>query len=153
MASLIQTQLEANALLREHGLADQGWTFKFDNARNRAGACKYGPRVISMSRYLVQLWDADEVRQTLLHEVAHALTPGASHGPAWRRKAAEIGFTRGTRTHSNATVPGRYLAICDYCDVEVHRVHRYTAAMREGRHLHGSCRKPVRWVDTGLVRV
>jgi len=153
MAGLVWTELEARKLLREHGLADKGWTFKFDNARKRAGLCMYGSRTISMSRYLVAMWGEDQVMQTLLHEVAHALTPGASHGPVWQAKAREIGFTRGTRTHNNEVVPGRYIAVCDTCNAEVYRAHRFTAAMRQGRHIHTTCRTRVRWVDTAGTRV
>ncbi len=154
MASLIQTQLEANALLREHGLAAQGWTFVWDYARKRGGQCNYSRKTISMSKYLVPLWDADQVRETLIHEVAHALCgPGYGHGRVWQLQARAIGFQRGTRTHSNETVPGRYLAICDHCGVEVMRKHRMSPAMRQGRHIHASCRRAVRWVDSPVARV
>ena len=153
MASLIQTQLEANALLRQHGLAEKGWTFKWDTAKRRGGACHYRTKDISMSKYLVAMWPESEVTETLLHEVAHALAGSAAgHGRAWQIIARSIGST-GARTHSNEVVQGRYVAICDHCGVEAHRAHRMSPAMKQGRHLHAKCRKPVRWVDTGtLVR-
>lgn len=112
MASLIRTQLEANALLREHGLADRGWTFKWDAAKRRGGACHYQTKDISMSKYLVPKWSDEEVREVLLHEVAHALAGGAAgHGPAWRRIAQSIGST-GQRTHSNETETPKWRAVC-----------------------------------------
>ena len=151
MASLIRTQLEASALLREHGLADAGWMFKWDNARRRGGQCDYNRKTISMSKYLVPLWTDEQVRNTLLHEVAHAMTGhGAGHGPQWRRIARMIGCDA-ERTHSNETVEGRYKAVCDRCGVEVRRAHRLSPAMKQGRHLHATCRQPVRWVDTATV--
>lgn len=153
MASMTQTQMEANALLRTHGLADKGWRFVWDNARRRGGQCMHSARTISMSRHLVPMWEDAQVKQTLIHEVAHALVgPGNGHGPVWRAKMRELGAPA-DRTHSNQTVEGRYLAICDHCGVEAHRAHRFTAAMRQGRHLHSKCMKPVRWVDTQGVRV
>ena len=123
MASLTQTRLTANALLREHGLAQQGWTFEFDNAVNRGGQCRYSSKTISMSRKLVPLWEEDQVRQTLLHEIAHALTKGHHHDAVWMAKAVSIGFTRGTRTHSNATPPKKWLVLCGDCG-EIGKVHR-----------------------------
>jgi predicted SprT family Zn-dependent metalloprotease len=153
MASLIQTQLEANALLRQHGLYAQGWRFIWDNAKTRGGQCKHRERTISMSKYLVPLWSEDQVTQTLIHEVAHAVVgPGNGHGRVWQAQMRAMGV-RADRCHSNETVQGRYLAICDHCGVDAHRAHRMSPAMKQGRHLHAACRKSVRWVDTAtLVR-
>lgn len=154
MASMTQTRLDANALLREHGLADKGWRFEFDAAKKRGGVCRHDIKVISMSRHLVPMWTDEQVRDTLIHEVAHALCgSGQGHGPVWKRKMRELGAAP-ERTHSNETVRGRYVAYCDTCGgAEVATAHRATAAMRSGRHLHAKCRKAVRWVDTQGARV
>ena len=144
--NLIEARNLAHRLMDEHGLL--GWHFAFDNARRRGGVCIYSSRTISMSRYLTAAWDEDKVRETLLHEIAHALTPGHSHDAVWRRKLISMGGD-GSRTHSNATVPGRWLAICDHCGVEAGRRHRLSARVQDTA-LHSSCRKPVRWVDTGV---
>ncbi len=81
-----------------HGPAS--WTFAFDHAKRRAGLCNYTARRITVSRYLAEQYDDDEVHQILLHEVAHALAGAeAAHGPDWRRVANEIGYV-GTRTHT-----------------------------------------------------
>lgn len=132
-------------LMDEHGL--YGWNIVWDNARNRGGQCRYATRTISLSRLIVPTWEDAEIRNVLLHEIAHALTPGHSHDAVWRRKLISMGGD-GSRTHSNATVPGRWLAICDHCNVECGRRHRLTRQSQYG--LHSACRKPVRWVDTGL---
>ncbi len=80
----------ARALMDEHGLA--GWGLRFDRARRRAGVCRHDRREISLSAPLTALYSADEVRETVLHEVAHALV-GAKHGhdAVWRAKARSIG--------------------------------------------------------------
>lgn len=150
MASLISTQLAANALLREHGLAAQGWRFVWDNARKRGGECNYQRKTVSMSKYLVPLWTDEQVKDTLIHEVAHALTPGAKHGAVWARKMRELGHIP-ARTHNNEVVPGKWVAFCDKCQVECGRRHRLTARMRQG--LHNACRTQVRWIDTSMVSV
>lgn len=133
-------------LMDEHGL--YGWNIVWDNARKRGGQCRYATRTISLSRLIVPTWEDAEIRNVLLHEIAHALTPGHSHDAVWRRKLISMGGD-GSRTHSNATVPGRWLAICDHCGVEAGRRHRLSARVRDAA-LHSSCRKPVRWVDTGV---
>lgn len=123
MASLIQTQMEANAALRKHGLDVAGWTFKFDGAKKRGGLCDYSKKQISLSKHLVPMWSDAEVTETILHEVAHALAgASAGHGPTWRRMARMIG-SNASRTHSNATVQGDWIAVCP---VHGHGRKRYT---------------------------
>ena len=77
-------------LMRAHGLGD--WRFDFDRAKTRAGICKYDLHEIGLSRTLTQLHTEAEVRDTILHEIAHALVgPEHGHGPVWRAKALAIG--------------------------------------------------------------
>lgn len=76
-----------------------GWGFAFDRAVRRAGACDYVQHRITMSRHLVLRAEEPEVRQVLLHEIAHAqVGHAAAHGPRWRAAAARIGYT-GSRLH------------------------------------------------------
>lgn len=80
----------AEHLLEEHGL--RGWRVEYDAAKNRAGVCRYSTRVLGLSAPLTALHDEDEVRDTILHEVAHALAGAAhGHGAEWRRVATRIG--------------------------------------------------------------
>lgn len=152
MVSLIWTQLEANALLRQHGLADAGWKFAFDGAKRRGGQCRHADKTITMSRHLVPMWTEEQVQDTLIHELAHALVgPRHGHGYVWAAKMRELG-ARPERTHNNETVPGRYQAWCPVCSREVGRAHRFTAAMRQGRHIHPVCGNTrIEWIDTQMV--
>src|ERR1700760_1168305 len=75
--------------MHQHGLV--GWTFRFDNARRRFGSCRYGSKLITLSRPLVYLNDVEQVRDTILHEIAHALAPGDKHGPRWRAACVKVG--------------------------------------------------------------
>lgn len=87
---LESARAEALALMARYGLA--GWTLVFDNAKTRAGVCRESRRQIGLSRVLTQLHPADEVRETILHEIAHALV-GVRHGhdAVWRETAQRIG--------------------------------------------------------------
>lgn len=101
MADLDDVTRCAHALIQEH--LDDSWSFSFDHARTRAGACHWTQRRITVSRHLAARWSDEEVHQTLLHEVAHALAgPDAAHGSQWRHIADRLGYT-GQRTHSNPT--------------------------------------------------
>lgn len=103
--------------LAQYGLLDQGWRIEWDNGKRRAGACHYHRRVISLSKHIMATAPDEEVRETILHEIAHALTPtDQAHGAVWRAKLIEMGGT-GARTHSMETVKGRYDMICTTCGV------------------------------------
>lgn len=83
-------------LLREHGL--EHWTVTTDRAKTRAGVCRFAARTISLSAPLTRLHDEAEVRDTILHEIAHALVgPAHGHDEVWRAKAMSIGCS-GERT-------------------------------------------------------
>ncbi|MBZ2196753.1 SprT-like domain-containing protein [Occultella gossypii] len=119
-------------LMAEHGLT--GWTFGFDNAKRRAGACRYDRRRITISRYLTALHEPAQVRDTLLHEIAHALAGhGAGHGPRWRRIALEIGCTAQRRVPAGAgEVPAPWVGTCP-AGHEHARFRRPTRALACGR--------------------
>ncbi|KRE41082.1 SprT-like domain-containing protein [Knoellia sp. Soil729] len=87
-------------LLREHGL--EHWTITTDRAKTRAGVCRFASRTISLSSALTRLHDDAEVRDTILHEIAHALVgPAHGHDHVWRQKAMSIGCS-GERTVSTS---------------------------------------------------
>ncbi|ACE80005.1 putative SprT-like protein [Mycobacterium phage Pukovnik] len=81
----------AQDLLTEHGLAAFGWTVRFDNARKRAGQCNYRLQVISLSKPLMARRSYEDTKNTITHEIAHALTPGHHHDYVWARKHRELG--------------------------------------------------------------
>ena len=90
--TITETRKLAMELMAKHGLNRSGWTFQFDNARRRAGVCKHYKKVIGLSKYLLPHMKEDKVKDTLLHEIAHALVgPKHGHDWVWQRKAIEIG--------------------------------------------------------------
>ena len=109
-------------LLEQHKLHD--WCFRLDHARVRFGYCNFTGRVISLSRHLIELNDEKTVRNTILHEIAHALVGKEhSHNKIWKQKAHEIGCC-GSRLycHEEVKVPKRkYTANCPHCKREFQR--------------------------------
>lgn len=67
------------------------WRFGWDNARRRLGKCSYQEGLITLSRPYTQIRSEANVRNTILHEIAHALTPFADHGLEWKMVAIRIG--------------------------------------------------------------
>jgi predicted SprT family Zn-dependent metalloprotease len=77
----------AAVLMDEHGLA--GWSVTLDHARRRAGQCDYTNKRISLSRHYVRHAEDSHIRDTILHEIAHALVgPKHGHDAVWRQKGA-----------------------------------------------------------------
>jgi predicted SprT family Zn-dependent metalloprotease len=102
----------AEHLLVRHGLDD--WQVAYDNAKRRAGVCRYDSRTIGLSAPLTALHTFDEVRDTILHEIAHALVgPEHGHDASWRRVAKSIGSS-GERCVSaeSARVQPAWLGVC-----------------------------------------
>ncbi len=115
-ASCSQEQMEeivqlAQELLAHHQLAQ--WSFQFDNGTKRAGCCHYDRQVISVSYEFAKRAPTAEVRDTLLHEIAHALVGKAHHhDDVWRAKALAIGCS-GRRCHDLEFTLPRYIVKCE----------------------------------------
>ncbi len=120
MQLYLAQQLAKNLMLK-HNLTS--WTFVFDNSVRRFGQCCYTARTIKLSKHLTALNDEATVKDTILHEIAHALTPGAHHGWAWKRKCIEIGAKpERCYTSENTVTPKlRYVAECQGCGKEIER--------------------------------
>jgi hypothetical protein len=68
------------------------WTFRFDDGIRRFGCCDHGNMEIRLSRRLTLANGEREVKNTLLHEIAHALCgPGVGHGIDWVSCCLRIG--------------------------------------------------------------
>jgi predicted SprT family Zn-dependent metalloprotease len=100
----------ADQLLGQHGPA--GWRFAFDHAKLRAGACHFGRRTISVALGYAQEADDGEIRDTLLHEIAHALVGRQHHHDAvWQAKARELGCSA-KRCHTLTFAEPSLIARC-----------------------------------------
>ena len=89
---LAQARHLAISLIREH-LSDE-WTFSWINAKKVYGQCNYVRKQILLSKVLTIHRSENAVRQTILHEIAHALAPGHGHNRVWRKVAESLGVQR-----------------------------------------------------------
>lgn len=84
----------------------QNWKLVWLPKRNpfgKAGSCNLQKRQIELQPNYVE-WNSEEnIKNTILHEIAHALTPKHNHNKFWRRKAIEIGCT-GERCYSKTVI-------------------------------------------------
>lgn len=100
--SLSEVERRGNLLLGRHqaaGTLGAGWTFGFDLATTRAGVCRYRDKRIDLSVSYCLAASPEEVEDTILHEIAHAIVgPQHNHDAVWKAKAREIGCA-GERCH------------------------------------------------------
>jgi predicted SprT family Zn-dependent metalloprotease len=117
----------ATELMLQHKLPRE-WSFAFDRSKVRFGKCDYRHQQISLSRHLVEANGIEAVRETILHEIAHALAPrGAGHGPVWRALAQSIGCN-GARCYGSevARPKPKFRGTCGRCGRVIYR-HRRTS--------------------------
>lgn len=133
------TQTLANELMSLHGLIAQGWKFKLDGAPKRFGVCRHHLKTISMSRVLVELNEEPKVKDTILHEIAHALvSPGHKHDSVWRAKAIEIGcngeqYYNAPGKPADTIVYTPWKLVCPHCKRESGRVKKTETAYACGK--------------------
>lgn len=113
-------------LLEQHGLAQRGWRFEWDRAKVRAGCCQYRKKAITLSRHYVELNVAEhpeDIVDTILHEIAHALAPGDGHGKKWKAACSQVGAVPKRCYDSDVVdMPERQLvAKCPNCGKEFRR--------------------------------
>lgn len=97
--NLDEAQRLARSLMDQHGLAHV--PFKMTRAKTILGVCswmgnkKTGEgyvRHIGLSSYWTEACTREEVQDTILHEIAHALAGfGHQHDAVWRARARQVG--------------------------------------------------------------
>jgi predicted SprT family Zn-dependent metalloprotease len=124
----------ARDLMRKHKL--NGWSFGFNQAKRNLGVCKYEQKCIELSVHFVMANDKAAVRDTILHEIAHAMAGReAGHGSKWKSICREIG-AKPERCDTEAAMPrGQWQAVCPGCQREHHRHRR---PLRDRRY---ACRR------------
>ncbi len=120
----------ATKLIARHGL--KRWRFAFDHSTRRAGCCRYSTKTLSIAFDLAANGSEADIRDTILHEIAHALVGRKHHHDAvWKAKAVEIGGSA-ERTHRLQFAPPRWNVTCE------NRCWSHTAQQRNSKLI---CRK------------
>jgi len=131
-------------LMERHGLIRDGWRFAWSRARRQLGCVQItekknrstGKRItiktLRLSRPHAETCDEPAVRDTVLHEIAHALV-GMEHGhdAVWKAKCVEIG-ARPERLAGEDASPGghKYFIVCGVCEQVLGKRFRAMKAQR-----------------------
>jgi predicted SprT family Zn-dependent metalloprotease len=90
----VECEQLALKLMGQYGLTQKGWRFEFDLAYNRFGQCRPAQRLIRMSKVLVTFNTEEQCKDTILHEIAHALVGTENgHNHIWKHCAQKLGAT------------------------------------------------------------
>lgn len=119
-----RAEILTRELLVEHGLAHL--RFEWHASHRAVGACHFVRRniftawmavKISLSLGLVQHNDESIIRNTILHEIAHAKAgKNAGHGPIWKLAAVSVGAKpEATCSVGVQRVPTDIKAVCPAC--------------------------------------
>jgi len=133
----------AMELMDRHGLLAGGWRLRWGRGKRQLGSCTQAKKTITLSAYFVDLNDEPEVRDTILHEIAHALV-GHRHGhdAVWKAMCRRLGADP-TRTSHTAVMPAApYELFCPRCQQVIARRHRRIRPERLQRLACGACGRP-----------
>ena len=128
-------------LMEEHGLIRDGWRFAWSRGRRQLGCVqiaekqnrqtgqKVTVRTLRLSRPHAEACPREQVRDTVLHEIAHALV-GIEHGhdAVWKAKCVQIG-AKPQRLAGEEASPGghKYEIVCGACRQVVAKRFRRTS--------------------------
>jgi hypothetical protein len=110
----------ARQCMDDHGL--HNLDLALDKGLKRLGGCHYKridgkmqPVKITFSRAYIEKGNQEQILNTVLHEIAHALVPySVNHGPVWVDKCKEIGYTN-PRVCQDAGMRKTFKAVCYKC--------------------------------------
>lgn len=119
---MIEAQKIATELMSKHGLIDKGWRFEFNSRKRSLGVCSHSTKKILLSKHFIPLISLSDLKNTILHEIAHALV-GVNHGHdyVWRIKAIEIGCNGNRLYKGEVKIEGKYKAVCPVCGKVVYK--------------------------------
>lgn len=130
-----------------------GWRVEMNyRAKGRLGQCHYGKKALIFSALFIPHLTRDEFQNTVLHEVAHALTRGHQHDAVWRRKFIALGGNG--KTVSDNTVPDhilrkmmKYEVLCVNTGKSFGFINRMGKRFANGDYRCPCCKTPVEIVQ------
>lgn len=88
-----------------------GWNFNYAMNEKAAGLCTYKGKIITLSLQFTKHGTESLVKNTILHEVSHALNyirnGTTGHGEDWKRVCREIG-AKPERFYNGPKLPPKY---------------------------------------------
>ena len=129
---IYQAKREVNEFAQEQlqkwGL--RRWRIVWGKAKKQLGLCVYDKELIRLSVVCLEAYGVEAMKNTVLHEIAHALAPGDGHGRIWRQWCEAVGadpsrlYDAGDAYKAIAKKHTKWTATCQNCG-EVYKRMRY----------------------------
>ena len=108
------------------------WAFGVSNTKRAIATCHISKQKIVFSKVFMNM-DYKEIKDTILHEIAHALdwerNRKAWHGHTWKAICREIGARpRASKAVANVKIDYKYDLTCEKCGNVVGRAHRKSSS-------------------------
>ena len=122
--------------MEDHGLIGKHWCFEFEHCKRSLGRCHYDSKKITLSKWYVELNEEEDVEDTILHEIAHALTfltygrEGKGHGVLWKRMCRKIGAKPNTTHQGVIEYPKNHYKYSSTCCGHTWGKHRMSKGRR-----------------------
>ena len=102
------------------------YKFEWSKSKRRLGSCSYHKKTIRLSVYYTLINDESIMKDVVLHEIAHALSPSdAGHGPVWKDMCTVVGAKPERCAPSIINRPiGKYKYQCINCNKMIVRIRK-----------------------------
>lgn len=108
----------------------QKYHLRINASKRTLGSCNRRERLITVSKWHIQGSSEDSLRDTILHEFAHALAYARhgnkawNHGPLWKEACGDLGANPNRISYQAYDVerpPAKYTLRCPQCGIEDRR--------------------------------
>lgn len=120
------------------------WTVKLNNAKRSLWLCDETKKELRFSKFFIENNSDIEIKETLIHEVAHALAwNDKKHWPKWIQMAKLLGLKNPEQFNRTAVqAEWKYLMICPWCDA---KHYFYKKPKKNWKACYECCVKYNRW--------
>lgn len=139
MSRLIDFYVETVKLADTLGIST---AIRFSNGNRRVLATTYRYSSVEFNPYYIMYGEVEDIANTVLHEFAHVMTPGAGHGVEWRNACRAIGAI----PRAKANLEPHWLKFTMNCiKCESILDFRSTRKMNLTRYSHSNCGGKLEW--------
>jgi predicted SprT family Zn-dependent metalloprotease len=135
-------------------LTTKGWKVRFNNRKRAFGLCKSRQKVIELSAFLLPLCTAEQIKDTVLHEIAHAIDNEqrgySNHDYVWKNIARSIGCTgyrvKTLSKEAREQISYKWEAHCENCGMigGYQKRPKYLTGAK-----HRTCKGKITWKHVG----
>jgi hypothetical protein len=87
----------ANHMMTIHQENLVDWSFKIINAYSTVAECRYDIKQIGFSKHFIGRITKENLKEAILHEIAHVISESSEHGEDWLNVMKDFGYPNAKR--------------------------------------------------------